>query len=136
MDTHAFAATETDVSCVVIHPLAKLPGANTSLARLSVVRTACECMPYLPTELPEPTPAVRGVYCLREPINGLWAYYNVTSSGQRLHEPRPAELGTETAFVVATLFDELELLDPVPTDPLVADRPRLTVIRCAAVGVA
>ena len=77
----------------------------------------------VPMTLPSsvPTPAVRGVYCLREPVNGLWAYYAITSWGEILHPPRPAELGLDTAFVVASLADELDAVDP--------ERPRLRLIR-------
>lgn len=66
-----------------------------------------------PDRLLAADPSRRGVYCLREPIGGLWAYYNVTSDGRILHRPRPAEIGLETAFVVSGLFDELDAVDPV-----------------------
>lgn len=112
-----------------------LPSPSTPIGRSAVVHTVRERMPYFPfSEFPEPMPAVRGVYCLREPINGLWAYYSVTDRGELLHEPRPADLGTETAWVVTALFDELDLLNPV-VEP-VEDRPRLTVIRSHASGAA
>ena len=64
-----------------------------------------------------PATDVRGVYCLREPVNGLWAYYAVTSQGVRLHDPRPAEFGLDAAFVVAGLADELDELDELPITP-------------------
>lgn len=68
------------------------------------------------TILPAPAadPAVRGVYCLREPIDGLWAYYSRKSDGTVLSGPVPARLGLDTAFLVAGLFHELDRVDPLP----------------------
>lgn len=86
-------------------------------------------MPHRPDALPTPSPAVqRGVYCLREPVNGLWAYYAVTSWGMLTHPPRPAEAGEDAAFVIADLADELDEID-APVSP-----PHLRLVRAAVVS--
>lgn len=77
-------------------------------------------MPFSrPTRAAAPAADLRGVYCLREPVGGLWAYYAVTSAGQILHRPRPAAMGYEAAFVVSALREELDLLDPAPALSLI-----------------
>jgi hypothetical protein len=100
---------------VVLHPSA-------------TVRTAMSNS--LQPALPLAVPNVRGVYCLREPLHGLWAYYAVTSDGRLLHEPRPCEIGLDTAFVVHGLREELDLVDPVEPEPV--RRPFLTILRSVA----
>lgn len=83
-------------------------------------------MPFRTAIAVEADAALRGVYCLREPVDGLWAYYNWTSTGRLLTGPVPCEVGEHAAFVISTLWDELDDVDPEP--------PTLTVSYSADAG--
>jgi hypothetical protein len=111
MDTQAFPLQQTDGYCVTVAPLARF---DSLLSSTAPDAPASPAMPHqhLALLLAAAPALARGVYCLRQPIGGLWAYYALTSEGQLLHPPRPAELGLDTAFVVNGLREELDLVDP------------------------